>query len=161
MHALNQFVDNQFTTVRHKGSIVSQLNGLYTTENALDTQLTNFDAAYYTAERLAGMTMNDKIFATRIHQELDGGDGLGTPPVANFSFSATLLAVDFTDSSTSPNGLPITEWDWDFGDGAGLSTDQNPTHTYAGAGTYNVLLTVFNAAGHAGVRQHAVTVTDV
>ena len=37
--------------------------------------------------------------------------------------------------------LIITDWLWDFGDGS-ADTIQNPTHTYAGYGTYLVCLTV-------------------
>ena len=61
------------------------------------------------------------------------------PPVSGFSYSATDLTVDFTDtSSNSPNA-----WAWDFGDGY-TSADQNPAHTYAADGTYNVCLTASN-----------------
>ncbi|WP_284738429.1 Kelch repeat-containing protein [Methanoculleus oceani] len=67
-------------------------------------------------------------------------------PTAAFSGTPTSgtapLAVDFTDAST---GSP-TVWTWDFGDGA-TSTEQNPAHTYAAAGTYTVNLTVGNAVG--------------
>ncbi len=54
------------------------------------------------------------------------------------------LPVQFFDDST---GTP-TAWLWDFGDGA-TSTEQNPTHTYTSAvsRTYDVKLTVTNAAG--------------
>ncbi|MBK9052153.1 MAG: PKD domain-containing protein [Chloroflexi bacterium] len=38
-------------------------------------------------------------------------------------------------------------YDWDFGDGSS-STDENPTHQYAAAGTYTVTLTVTNPAGN-------------
>ncbi|MFN8395559.1 MAG: PKD domain-containing protein [Bacteroidia bacterium] len=61
-------------------------------------------------------------------------------PVAAFNQSANLLQVNFTDVST---GTP-TSWAWTFGDG-GTSTQQNPSHTYAGPGTYNVCLTVTNS----------------
>jgi PKD repeat protein len=69
-----------------------------------------------------------------------------TLPVANFSQApAGDMAIQFTDSSTSSSG-GITGWMWDFGDGA-TSTEQNPTHTYGAAATYNVTLTVTDAAG--------------
>jgi PKD repeat protein len=68
------------------------------------------------------------------------------PPVAAFTFSPkapqTNVVVTFTDGST---GGP-TIWQWDFGDG-GSSSLQNPTHTYAVAGTYTVTLTARNTGG--------------
>ncbi|HTJ39023.1 MAG TPA: PKD domain-containing protein [Dactylosporangium sp.] len=75
------------------------------------------------------------------------GGGGGTPaPVADFTGTPTSgttpLNVQFTDAST---GAP-TSWAWTFGDG-GTSTAQNPSHTYAAAGTYSVSLTAANAGG--------------
>ena len=66
------------------------------------------------------------------------------PPVANFAYAQTpdTLNVAFTDTST---GSP-TQWSWDFGDG-GTATDQNPTHVYAAAGTFDVSLTVTSSGG--------------
>jgi PKD repeat protein len=52
------------------------------------------------------------------------------------------LPVQFNDNST---GSP-TSWSWDFGDG-GTSIEQNATHTYTAAGTYDVSLTAANAGG--------------
>jgi len=52
------------------------------------------------------------------------------------------LTVQFTDTST---GGP-TAWAWDFGDGSS-STAQNPSHSYAAAGTFTVALTASNAGG--------------
>jgi PKD repeat protein len=71
-------------------------------------------------------------------------------PVANFTGTPTSgtapLQVQFTDtSSNSP-----TSWSWDFGDNS-TSTAQNPVHTYAAAGTYDVTLTATNAAGSSTV----------
>jgi gliding motility-associated-like protein len=65
------------------------------------------------------------------------------------NFSANPLAacvgqpINFTDLSSSPNG--IVSWVWDFGDG-NSSSIQNPTHTYMNAGTYTVILTANNGA---------------
>ncbi len=68
------------------------------------------------------------------------------PPVADFTGTPLSgfapLQVTFTDSST---GAP-TSWSWDFGDQTS-STQQNPVHVYSGPGTYDVMLTVSNAAG--------------
>ena len=69
-----------------------------------------------------------------------------TPPVANFSASATSTCigiVNFTDQSTNTP----TSWSWNFGDGT-TSTQQNPSHTYATNGTYTVTLEATNAYGN-------------
>jgi len=62
------------------------------------------------------------------------------PPVAAFSNACTDLSCDFTDESTDADGT-VVGWQWDFGDGA-VSSDQNPSHTYAVEGTYTVTLIV-------------------
>jgi PKD repeat protein len=71
-----------------------------------------------------------------------------TEPTADFSATPASglkpLTVDFSDSSTSYDG--ITTWGWDFGDG-NTSTEQNPTHEYATEGTYAVSLTGYEADG--------------
>jgi PKD repeat protein len=65
-----------------------------------------------------------------------------SPPVANFDFTNSGLQVTFSDRSTAAP----TSWSWAFGDG-GLSTLQNPMHTYAAAGAYSVKLTATNSGG--------------
>lgn len=65
----------------------------------------------------------------------------------SFTFVAdttNTLSIQFTDTST-PGALPIAGWTWEFGDDE-TSTQQNPLHTYAAAGTYIVRLRVENAA---------------
>jgi PKD domain/IPT/TIG domain len=77
------------------------------------------------------------------------------PPSASFVSSVPTgsFTVSFTDTST---GNP-THWAWNFGDGA-TSGLQNPTHTYAVAGTYNVVLVVSNAGGTSAPATNKVTV---
>ncbi len=68
-------------------------------------------------------------------------------PTADFSASLNnVIGVDvvFTDLSTD-DGL-LTDWFWQFGDGA-TSTEQNPTHAYASAGTFDVTLTATDDDG--------------
>ena len=74
---------------------------------------------------------------------------MNTPPVADFSVNnaenVTICLgaeVVFADLSTNTP----TQWTWNFGDGQ-TSNVQNPTHTYAEAGSYNVSLTVTNQDG--------------
>jgi len=64
-------------------------------------------------------------------------------------------SVTFTDTS---DARP-TKWQWDFGDGT-TSSEQNPTHHYKTAGTYNVTLTVWNDMGSDSIVQQY-TVTDI
>ena len=67
-------------------------------------------------------------------------------PVAEFSGTPRSIleaeTVQFNDLSTNS---PIS-WLWDFGD-SNSSTQENPSHTYATAGTYTVTLTATNSAG--------------
>lgn len=75
-------------------------------------------------------------------------------PVSNFNFSAPSCetrTISFTDLS-SPNVGSLVSWTWDFGDGSPTVTinapaSPNVTHTFAAAGTYNVLLTTTNSKG--------------
>lgn len=68
-------------------------------------------------------------------------------PTANFSFTPNpVLVLDnvfFTDLST---GNSLTSWVWDFGDGEGNNI-QNPTHSYADGGEYEVLMVVSDSIG--------------
>lgn len=59
---------------------------------------------------------------------------------ADFTFTTECLGnpTVFTDAS-SPT---TTQWTWDFGDGTPTSSQQNPTHTYTTAGTFNVTLSI-------------------
>ena len=81
-------------------------------------------------------------------------------PVASFTSDSPKpegMAMIFTDTSTSYDG--ITSWSWDFGDG-NTSTYQNSTHAYTNADTYTVNLTVREADGDAATSTAQVTVTE-
>lgn len=79
------------------------------------------------------------------------------PPTAAFTWSPAAPTagqeVSFTDTSA---GNP-TVWSWDFGD-QGNAQGQNPTHTFAQPGQFQVTLTASNASGSSTVT-HQVTVT--
>jgi PKD repeat protein len=68
-------------------------------------------------------------------------------PKLTASFTSTKRAdgVTFDFAGTATNGSASTTYSWSFGDG-GTSTAQNPTHTYATAGTFSVSLTVTDGA---------------
>jgi PKD repeat protein len=56
---------------------------------------------------------------------------------ASFEYSVNGLIVSFTNTSDQDG-----EWIWNFGDG-NSSTDENPIHTYAEEGLYEVTLSIF------------------
>lgn len=80
------------------------------------------------------------------------------PPQAEFSCTTDELTIDCMDQSGDPDGN-ITAWDWDFGDG-NTSSAQNPSHSYAAAGTYNVSLTVTDNDGVTDSTAQEVTVSS-
>lgn len=76
------------------------------------------------------------------------------PTVAFSANSYSVLigeTVTFTDQST---GTP-TSWNWNFGDGF-TSTQQNCTHSYSTADTFDVILKAGNAKGCDSVRKQIV-----
>jgi PKD repeat protein len=65
--------------------------------------------------------------------------------VASFTFEVDAtdpLKVNFTNTSTDSDGVS-----WNFGDGSTLSTDENPTHTFAAGGDFTVTLTASDKNG--------------
>lgn len=69
-------------------------------------------------------------------------------PTANFNYTSVCKGTptQFTSTSTTnPSGQQMT-YRWNFGDG-GSSNEQNPSHTYAQAGNYNVTLTTTTGGG--------------
>ena len=74
-------------------------------------------------------------------------------PVANFTVSPAsgfknLTVFAFTDSSTNmANAACNPIWSWNFGDGAGASSNKNPTYKFTKKGDYTVSLVVSNTAG--------------
>jgi PKD repeat protein len=79
------------------------------------------------------------------------------PPTAGFTSSCTDLRCTFTDLSTDGDGS-VVGFHWDFGDGAVAAT-QNPSHTFASAGTYVVAFTVTDDRGATDTFSQSVTVT--
>lgn len=67
-------------------------------------------------------------------------------PEAEFTADATSVCAGATVTFTDQSANNPTSWAWNFGDGA-TSTDQNPTHAYATAGTYTVTLVATNDFG--------------
>lgn len=82
-------------------------------------------------------------------------------PLADFNSDVVCAGnpTSFTDASQT-YGWPIASWQWNFGDG-NISTQQNPTHTYAGPGQYTVSLIVANQFGCSDTVTHVVPVDSI
>jgi len=88
----------------------------------------------------------------------------GSPPTASFVFSpaspGTGQSVSFNASqSAATAGHTIVSYAWNFGDG-GTATGLTPSHPFATAGTFNVVLIVTDDLGQTGSTTKPVAVTS-
>lgn len=151
-------VGSQYTTTPTNGQVLKieydentgVLNGYI---NGI-LRCTYTDPTPITGGRYSGFAIN---FGTTLDTWV--ADDLAAAPVASFTKNVASgvspLTVNFTDTST---GTP-TSWSWAFGDGA-TSTSQNPSHQFANAGTYSVVLTATNAGGSDASVAQTVTVSS-
>ncbi len=79
-------------------------------------------------------------------------------PTAAFTSAPSNLTVAFDGSGSSDSDGTIASHAWTFGDGTS-GAGAKPSHTYAGAGTFRVTLTVTDNAGATGSTSRDVTVT--
>ncbi|MCB0824213.1 MAG: DUF2271 domain-containing protein [Bacteroidales bacterium] len=86
---------------------------------------------YYTTAGLktVSLTINGSVTETKTEVIL-----VNPTPEAGFEYAGMGLTVDFTNTSANAN-----TYMWDFGDG-NTSSENNPSHTYAEAGSYQVSL---------------------
>lgn len=78
-------------------------------------------------------------------------------PVAEFTHVVNGTSAEFMDRSTDADGS-IAAWAWDFGDGSAPSSAQNPAHTFAAVGTYEVSLTVTDDSGNSHTVVHEIAI---
>jgi PKD repeat protein len=73
---------------------------------------------------------------------------ISNPPTADFGSDATSGCADLTVNYMDSSSANAVTWAWTFeGGNPASSTAENPTVVYGTAGTYDVTLTVTNAAG--------------
>jgi hypothetical protein len=84
--------------------------------------------------------------------------GSNVAPTADFDAVCAALRCDFTNQSDDSDGS-IAGYSWNFGDGTS-STDANPTHVYASAGTRTVTLKVTDDVGASKTASKEVVATD-
>jgi PKD repeat protein len=106
---------------------------VYANHGSYTATLTVTDSSGKTSSASTTVTVNDVAPTANA-----GGPYSGT--------AGTLIS--FKGSATDPgaNDAAGLTYLWDFGDNT-TSTQQNPTHSYANAGTYNVKLTVTETSG--------------
>lgn len=82
-------------------------------------------------------------------------------PVADFTANAVCNGdpVLLVDQSNVTTGL-VTGWYWEFGDGS-FSSTQQPSHQYAGPGSYNISLVATTDKGCSDTLNRTTTINDV
>jgi PKD repeat protein len=72
----------------------------------------------------------------------------GQAPLADFSFQNQCFGLpnQFNDASVGLPNDPVSIWQWNFGNGATVNT-QNPNYTYSAPGVYSVQLYAESAGG--------------
>ncbi len=79
-------------------------------------------------------------------------------PVADFSITNTCYDnAIFANTTALPFGTILDTFLWNFGDGT-TSNIENPTHSYALPGNYNVTFTISNALGCTSTTTYQITV---
>ncbi|MCB0397369.1 MAG: PKD domain-containing protein [Flavobacteriales bacterium] len=81
----------------------------------------------------------EKTYCRTVEVRDCGNDHCNVRPA--FTHRDSCLAVSFYDYSDAYYGSNVIGWDWSFGDGSN-SNLEDPQHTYAAEGAYDVCLTV-------------------
>lgn len=128
------------------GGSITSWNWDFTNNGSIDNTSQNPTFGYtaatnYTVELMVVTALGCKDSVTKVI-------AVNPIPAANFTPTSVCLnqPTAFADVSTVTTG-GISNWSWDFGDGLGISSQQNPTYVYALPGTYTVVLTVTSDSG--------------
>jgi PKD repeat protein len=137
--------------------------GVYYTDNTLSAWV-NYSAGLpnVPVSDMEIFAATQKLYASTYGRGVYAVDAYAAPtsvPVSAFTVATANpcegVAVNFTDQSTN---LP-SAWAWSFQSGTpATSTAQNPSVTFATAGTYTVSLTATNSAGTGSTVTQTVTI---
>ena len=102
------------------------------------------DMDFHALEGSAACVQVNAVFASGDSALAEWGNCTGAPnqsPIAAMTWSCQGFGCDFDGApSTDPDGS-VVSYAWDFGDG-NVASGATPSHTYAAAGSYQVVLTV-------------------
>ncbi|WP_323791437.1 PKD domain-containing protein [Nocardioides sp.] len=111
-----------------------------------------------TASVVSGPGTDSADWSARTSFIYQGPEGAAVDVDAAFTHSCVGLTCAFDGTSSQVQGTTISSYDWAFGDGAGDS-GATVEHTYAGAGTFPVTLTVTTSGGATSSTTEPVTVS--
>ncbi|ACV27224.1 immune inhibitor A domain-containing protein [Kangiella koreensis] len=77
---------------------------------------------------------------------------------AGFEYQRNFREVSFINQTAG--GTPDYTYEWDFGDGSAISSEQSPVHTYATSGSYTVTLTVTDQDSTVTQTEKEVTIAE-
>lgn len=97
------------------------------------------------------------VFSLITFQSCDDDAPKAEDPIASFQFEVD--ETDFQVVTFTNYSVNAETYSWNFGDGE-TSTDKDPVHTYAEAGSYEVTLTAINADDVSAEFSTSLTITD-
>lgn len=126
---------------------------------------TTWAGSSYTGDNFTSNALSQNLYLRAIVQSSCGNDTSNTiqvavvaAPAASFNYSQGGLSLNINFSNNTAGAY--TAVSWDFGDG-NSTTNDDPTHLYATAGSYLVSLTVTNAFGCSSVYTDTISVIPV
>ncbi len=93
------------------------------------------------------------------------GHTIYSVPIPNFNidlppFSCSGSPTQFNDLTPVLTDSNLENWQWNFNDQGAISTNQNPQHTYAASGDYEVTLSVSSDQGCTASINKTITIAD-
>lgn len=156
-------------------NITSNVTGAtYSWSRAAVTGISNAAASGQTANPITETLTNTTNSAANVTYVItpSANGCAGTPfnyvvtvnptPTVSFTYTpANTCATNVINFNGNATGS-VSGYSWNFGDASAASTQQNPTHTFAAGGSYNVVLTATSTSGCTGTSPaQAVTVAPI